>query len=98
MSINYTYNVRAVTEKLGGNGEILQVHVDLIGIDEKENKAVRQFATSLASLPHTDSNFIANPTNEQKLTWAKNQWGVEGENVPSLVKFEESIKEELGEN
>ena len=35
MSINYTYTVVGITEKLGGNGEILHVHVDLVGTDAR---------------------------------------------------------------
>tara|TARA_R100001126_G_C4839334_1_gene156067 strand:- start:169 stop:504 length:336 start_codon:yes stop_codon:yes gene_type:complete len=106
MSINYTYNVLGATEKLGGNGEILIVHVEIVGIDENEKKATRQFATSLNQLVHTDSSFITNPTDEQKLIWAKEQWESEvtkGVNdfdykecfVPTLAKFEEAIKNEI---
>ena len=98
MSINYTYTVIGITEKLGGNGEILNVHVDLVGTDSNEKKASRQFATSLNQLAHTDASFITDPTDTQKLTWAKEQWESEmtkGEGVPSLTKLEESIKNEL---
>ena len=62
MSINYTYTVIGITEKLGGNGEILNVHVDLVGTDSNEEKASRQFATSLNQLAHTDASFITDPT------------------------------------
>ena len=39
MSINYTYTVIGITEKLGGNGEILNVHVNLHGIDSSGKEA-----------------------------------------------------------
>tara|TARA_R100000353_G_scaffold61928_1_gene48872 strand:- start:50 stop:352 length:303 start_codon:yes stop_codon:yes gene_type:complete len=95
MSINYTYTVVGITEKLGGNGEILHVHVDLVGTDSNGKEASRQFGTALNQLAHTDANFIANPTDEQKLTWAKDQWGTEGTDVVTLAKFEEAIKNEI---
>jgi len=95
MSITYTYNVIGTTEKLGGNGEILHVHIDLVGTDSNEKKASRQFATTLNSLAHTDASFIASPTDEQKITWAKAQWGIEDTGVTTLTKFEELIKNEI---
>ena len=39
MSINYTYTVIGTTKKEGGNGEILNVHVDLVGTDSNEKKS-----------------------------------------------------------
>tara|TARA_B100000579_G_scaffold433677_1_gene452919 strand:+ start:1335 stop:1637 length:303 start_codon:yes stop_codon:yes gene_type:complete len=95
MAINYTYNVVGITTKMGGNGEILHVNVDLVGTDSSGVTASRQFATALNPLAHTDSSFIASPTDAQKLTWAKAQWAIEGTNVPSLTKFEEAIKNEI---
>ena len=48
MAINYTYNVVGITTKMGGNGEVLQVHVDLVGTDSSSGvTASRQFATAL---------------------------------------------------
>ena len=95
MAINYTYNVVGITTKMGGNGEILHVNVDLVGTDSSGVTASRQFATALNPLAHTDSSFIVSPTDAQKLTWAKAQWAIEGTNVPSLTKFEEAIKNEI---
>tara|TARA_B100000131_G_scaffold273384_1_gene274794 strand:+ start:1456 stop:1770 length:315 start_codon:yes stop_codon:yes gene_type:complete len=99
MAINYTYNVVGITTKMGGNGEILQVHVDLVGTDSSSGvKASRQFATSLNERAHTDDHFVVNPNDTQKLTWAKDQWAsemVKGTGVPTLDKFEESIKNEI---
>ena len=96
MAINYTYNVVGITTKMGGNGEILQVHVDLVGKDSSSGvQASRQFATALNPLAHTDASFIASPTDTQKLTWAKAQWALEGTNVPTLAKFEEAIKNQI---
>ena len=98
MAINYTYNVVGITTKMGGNGEILHVNVDLVGTDSSGVTASRQFATALNPLAHTDSSFIASPTDAQKLTWAKEQWEsemVKGTSVPTLAKFEESIKNEI---
>ena len=96
MAINYTYNVVGITTKLGGNGEILHVNLNLVGKDSSSGVEVsRQFATALNELAHTDSSFIASPTDAQKLTWAKAQWAIEGTNVPSLTKFEEAIKNEI---
>ena len=95
MSINYTYTVCGTTKKEGGNGEILTVHVNLHGIDSSGKEATQQFATALNPLAHTDSNFIADPTDEQKLTWAKAQWNNEGADIPTLTKLEEAIKAEI---
>ena len=95
MSINYTYTVIGTTKKQGGNGEILTVHVNLHGIDSSGKEATQQFATALNSLAHTDSNFIADPTDEQKLTWAKAQWNNESADIPTLTKLEEAIKAEI---
>tara|TARA_Y100000114_G_C11721354_1_gene308636 strand:- start:59 stop:361 length:303 start_codon:yes stop_codon:yes gene_type:complete len=95
MSINYTYTVIGTTKKQGGNGEILTVHVNLHGIDSSGKEATQQFATALNPLAHTDSNFIADPTDEQKLTWAKAQWNNEGADIPTLTKLEEAIKAEI---
>ena len=96
MAINYTYNVVGITTKMGGNGEVLQVHVDLVGKDSSSGvQSIRQFATALNPLAHTDASFIASPTDTQKLTWAKAQWALEGTNVPTLAKFEEAIKNEI---
>ena len=99
MAINYTYNVVGITTKMGGNGEVLQVHVDLVGKDSSSGvTASRQFATALNQLAHTEAHFIANPNDTQKLTWAKDQWAsemVKGTGVPTLDKFEESIKNEI---
>ena len=96
MAINYTYNVVGITTKLGGNGEVLQVHVDLVGKDSSSGvQASRQFATALNPLAHTDASFIVSPTDVQKITWAKGQWALEGTNVPTLAKFEEAIKNQI---
>ena len=96
MAINYTYNVVGITTKMGGNGEILQVHVDLVGKDSSSGvQASRQFATALNPLAHTDASFIVSPTDVQKITWAKGQWALEGTNVPTLAKFEEVIKNQI---
>jgi len=95
MSINYTYTVIGTTKKEGGNGEILNVHVNLHGIDSSGKEATQQFATALNPLAYTDANFIADPTDEQKLTWAKTQWNNEGADIPSLAKLEEAIKAEI---
>ena len=96
MAINYTYNVVGITTKMGGNGEILQVHVDLVGKDSRSGvQASRQFATALNPLAHTDASFIVSPTDVQKITWAKGQWALEGTNVPTLAKFEEAIKNQI---
>ena len=96
MAINYTYNVVGITTKMGGNGEILQVHVDLVGKDSSSGvQASRQFATALNPLAHTDASFIVSPTDVQKITWAKGQWALEGTNVPTLAKFEEAIKNQI---
>ena len=95
MSINYTYTVIGTTKKEGGNGEINTVHFNLHGIDSSGKEATQQFATALNPLAHTDSNFIADPTDEQKLTWAKAQWNNEGADIPTLTKLEEAIKTEL---
>ena len=95
MSINYTYTVIGTTKKEGGNGEILNVHVNLHGIDSSGKEATQQFATALNFLAHTDSNFIADPTDEQKLTWAKAQWNNESADIPTLTKLEEAIKAEI---
>ena len=95
MSINYTYTVFGTTKKQGGNGEILTVHVNLHGIDSSGKEATQEFATALNPLAHTDSNFIADPTDEQKLTWAKAQWNNEGADIPALTKLEEAIKAEI---
>ena len=95
MSINYTYTVFGTTKKQGGNGEILTVHVNITGTDSSGKEATQQFATALNSLAHTDSNFIADPTDEQKLTWAKAQWNNESADVVTLTKLEEAIKTEI---
>jgi len=95
MSITYTYTVAGTTKKIGGNEEILTVHVNLHGIDSSGKQAIQEFATALNPLAHTDSNFIANPTDEQKLTWAKAQWNNEGTDTPTLTKLEETIKAEI---
>ena len=99
MAINYTYNVVGITTKLGGNGEILHVNLNLVGKDSSSGVEVsRQFATALNELSHSDASFIASPTDTQKLTWAKEQWEsemVKGTSVPTLAKFEESIKNEI---
>ena len=96
MAINYTYNVVGITTKMGGNGEVLQVHVDLVGTDSSSDvKASRRFATALNERAHTDDHFVVNPNDTQKLTWAKDQWASEGTGVPTLDKFEESIKNEI---
>ena len=96
MAINYTYNVVGITTKMGGNGEVLQVHVDLVGKDSSSGvQASRQFATALNPLAHTDASFIVSPTDVQKITWAKGQWALEGTNVPTLDKFEEAIKNQI---
>ena len=72
MAINYTYNVVGITTKLGGNGEVLQVHVDLVGKDSSSGvQSIRQFATALNPLAHTDASFIASPTDTQKLLGQK---------------------------
>ena len=82
-----------------GNGEVLKIHIDLVGTDSSSGvTASRQFATALNELAHTESHFIANPNDTQKLTWAKDQWAsemVKGTGVPTLDKFEESIKNEI---
>tara|TARA_R100000388_G_scaffold89870_1_gene70896 strand:- start:165 stop:461 length:297 start_codon:yes stop_codon:yes gene_type:complete len=95
MSINYKYTVFGTTKKQGGNGEILTVHVKLTGTDSNGKQATQEFATALNPLAHTDSKFIANPTDEQKLTWAKAQWNNESADIVTLAKLEEAIKTEI---
>ena len=96
MAINYTYNVVGITTKLGCNGEILHVTLNLVGKDSSCGvQSIRQFATALNPLAHTDASFIVSPTDVQKITWAKGQWALEGTNVPTLAKFEEAIKNQI---
>ena len=95
MSINYTYTVIGTTKKEGGNGEILTVHVNITGTDSNGKQATQEFATSLNQLAHTDASFITDPTDEQKLTWAKAQWNIEGADIVTLAKLEEAIKTKI---
>ena len=95
MSIKYAYTVFGTTKKQGGNGAILTVHVNITGTDSNGKQAIQEFATALNPLAHTDANFIADPTDEQKLTWAKAQWNNESADVVTLTKLEEAIKTEI---